>query len=46
MSEVTRKRYRRDDLEKKSDSDMSDPDEELYVPLKERRKMQFSELGL
>lgn len=23
---------------------MSDPDEELYVPLKERRKMQFSEL--
>ena len=46
MSGVTRKRYRRDDLEKKSESEKSDSDEELYVPLKERRKLQFSELGL
>ena len=44
MTDVPRKRYRRTDLEKESESSGSDPEEELYVPLKERRKLQFSEI--
>ena len=44
MADVPRKRYRRTDLEKESESSASDPEEELYVPLKERRKLQFSEI--
>merc|ERR1711935_534578 len=44
MTDVPRKRYRRADLEKASSSEASDPEEELYVPLKERRKMQFTEI--
>ena len=44
MSEVPRKRYRRESLEEdKKLTDESD-DEELYIPLKERRKLQFSAL--
>ena len=44
MSEVPRKRYRRESLEE--DKKLSDEsgDEELYIPLKERRKLQFSAL--
>ena len=37
---ISMKRYRRPELEKSSSSE-SDPDEPLYVPLKERRKAQF-----
>ena len=44
MADVPRKRYRRTDLEKESESSGSDPEEELYVPLKERRKLQFTEI--
>ena len=44
MSNVPRKRYRRESLEEnKKLSDESD-EEELYIPLKERRKLQFSAL--
>ena len=44
MADVPRKRYRRADLEKSSEEEVSDPEEELYVPLKERRKLQFTEI--
>ena len=44
MSNVPRKRYRRESLEEdKKLTDESD-EEELYIPLKERRKLQFSAL--
>ena len=44
MSNVPRKRYRRESLEEnKKLSDESD-EKELYIPLKERRKLQFSAL--
>merc|ERR1712227_1055527 len=43
MSGVPRKRYRRESLEEKI-SDESENEEELYIPLKERRKLQFSAL--
>ena len=39
------KRYRRPELEKSSSSESSDPDEPLYVPLKERRKELFAKLA-
>ena len=44
MSEVPRKRYRRESLEEDKKLTDESGDEELYIPLKERRKLQFSAL--